>query len=215
MTEKNNDIIEFDLDELLPALAENIKEDIKTPEDLISIDGFVRREIYLYNINAGTGSIIEGQIRYWNQQDADKGIPREKRKPIKLYIDSEGGSLTDTLTIIDAIKMSKTPIYTINMGCAYSGGFFVFICGHIRYSYNNASFLFHEGNVGNAGDAGKFRNFADFYNKQLDLLKKIVLDNSSITPEFYKEHQKDDLWLTPDEALKLGCCDTILKEFII
>ena len=45
MTEKNTDMIEFDLDELLPALAENIKEDIKTPEDLISIDGFVRREI--------------------------------------------------------------------------------------------------------------------------------------------------------------------------
>lgn len=215
MTEKNTDMIEFDLDDLIPALAENIKEDIKTPEDLISIDGFVRREIYLYGINAGTGSSVEGQIRYWNQQDADKGIPREKREPIKLYIDSEGGSLADTLTIIDAIKMSKTPVYTINMGCAYSGGFFIFICGHKRYSYNNASFLFHEGNVGNAGDAGKFRNFADFYNKQLDLLKKIVLDNTSITPEFYKEHQKDDLWLTPDEALELGCCDAILKEFII
>ena len=111
--------------------------------------------------------------------------------------------------------MSKTPVITINAGCAYSGGFFIFICGHKRYSYKNSSFLFHEGNVGNAADAGKFRNFSEFYMKQLNQLKDIVLENTSITEDYYKEHQKDDLWLTPQEAVELGCCDEILKEFII
>lgn len=212
---RNADIIEFDLDDLIPAMIENIKEDVKNPDDLISLDGFLKREIYLYSITSGTGSTIEGQIRFWNQQDAEKGIPKSKREPIKLYIDSEGGSLTDTFTIIDAIKLSETPVYTINMGCAYSGGFFVFICGHKRYAYKCSSFLFHEGNVGNSADAGKFRNFSDFYLKQLDLLKQIVLDNTTITPEYYKEHQKDDLWLTPKEAIELGACDKILERFIL
>lgn len=215
MEEKNTDTYQFDLDELIPALVDNIKDDVKSADDLISLDGFLRREVYLFGINEGTGSVIEGQIRFWNQKDEDNGIPVEERKPIKLYIDSGGGSLCDTFTIVDAVKMSKTPVITINAGCAYSGGFFIFICGHKRYSYKNSSFLFHEGNVGNAADAGKFRNFSEFYMKQLNQLKDIVLENTSITEDYYKEHQKDDLWLTPQEAVELGCCDEILEEFIV
>jgi mannose-6-phosphate isomerase len=36
-----------------------------------------------------------------------------------------------------------------------------------------------------------------------------------ITPEQYKEHIKDDWWLTAEEALKLGVCDEIAEEFIL
>ena len=209
------DIPLFDLDELLPALADNIKEDIKSYDDLISLDGALRREVYMFNISEGTGAVVEGQIRFWNQYDNDRGIPVSKREPIKLYIDSGGGSLSDTFTIVDAIMLSKTPVITINTGCAYSGGFFVFICGHKRYAYPNSSFMFHEGSVGNSADAGKFRNFSEFYLKQLDQLKELTLSTTNITPEFYKEHQKDDLWMTPKEALELGVCDEILKEFYL
>ena len=215
MKQSDFDIPLFDLDELIPNLVENVKEDIKTYDDLISLDGSLRREIYLFGISEGTGSVVEGQIRFWNQRDADNSIPVSKRDPIKLYIDSGGGSLSDTFTIVDAITLSKTPIITINMGCAYSGGFFIFICGDKRIAYPNSSFMFHEGNVGNSADAGKFRNFSDFYLKQLDQLKEITLKHTNMTPEFYKEHQKDDLWLTPKEAVELGCCDEILEEFII
>ena len=213
--EKTVDTYTFDLDDLIPAMIENVKDDIKGFDDLLSLDGALRREVYLFGINAGTGSVVEGQIRYWNQVDADNGVAPEDREPIKIYIDSEGGSLTDTFTIIDAIKMSKTPVITINMGCAYSGGFFIFICGHKRYAYKHSSFLFHEGSTGQAADAGKFRNFSEFYTKQLDILKDIVMENTTFTEEYYKEHQKDDLWLTPNEALELGVCDEIISEFII
>ena len=205
----------FDLEDIIPALVDNVKDDIKSFDDLISLDGSLRREVYLFGINEGTGAVIEGQIRFWNQIDEDKGIPVSERTPIKLYIDSGGGSLSDTFTIVDAVMMSKTPVITINTGCAYSGGFFVFICGDKRLAYPNSSFMFHEGSVGNSADASKFRNFSEFYLKWLDQLKKIVINHTDMTEEFYKEHQKDDLWLTPEEALKLGVCDEIITEFIV
>ena len=116
--------------------------------------------------------------------------------------------------MIDAIKLSKTPVWTICTGAAYSGGFFTFIAGHRRFAYDHASFLYHEGSTATGADAGKFRNYAEFYQKELEQLKEVTLKYTKITPEEYKEHIKDDWWMTADEALKYGVCDEIAKEFV-
>lgn len=208
------DIQEFDLDNLVDALAENVKDDIKTFEDVINLDGAVNREVYVGDICSGLGQTVEGYIRFWNKYDDKRNIPIEDRKPIKIYIDSNGGCLSDTFTMIDAIKLSKTPVWTICTGAAYSGGFFTFIAGHRRFAYDHASFLYHEGATATGADAGKFRNYAEFYQKELEQLKEVTLKYTKITPEEYKEHIKDDWWMTADEALKYGVCDEIAKEFV-
>lgn len=208
------EIQEFDLDNLVDALAENVKDDIKTFEDVINLDGAVNREVYVGDICSGLGQTVEGYIRFWNKYDDKRNIPIEDRKPIKIYIDSNGGCLSDTFTMIDAIKLSKTPVWTICTGAAYSGGFFTFIAGHRRFAYDHASFLYHEGATATGADAGKFRNYAEFYQKELEQLKEVTLKYTKITPEEYKEHIKDDWWMTADEALKYGVCDEITKEFV-
>ena len=114
--------------------------------------------------------------------------------------------------MIAAIKASRTPVYTINIGTTYKESFFVYLAGHKKFAYPHASFLYHEGSVGNAADASKFRNFADFYSKQLNQLKDITLKYTKITPEEYQEHIKDDWWFTAEEALKYGICDVIIGE---
>ena len=165
-------------------------------------------------IDGNVGDAIDSYIRFFNRQDEQDGIPVEERVPIKIYIDSPGGDLVATFTMINSIRMSKTPVWTINIGAAYSGGFFTFIAGHKRFAYPLASFLFHEGSTGTSGDAGKFRNFADFYKKELDNLKKVVLEYTDITEEDYEKHINDDWWFTAEEALKYGICDEITKELI-
>ena len=208
------EIQEFDLDDLVDALAEKVKDDIKTFEDVINLDGAINREVYIGDICSGLGQTVEGYIRFWNKYDDKRNIPIEDRKPIKIYIDSNGGCLSDTFTMIDAIKLSKTPVWTICTGAAYSGGFFTFIAGHRRFAYDHASFLYHEGATATGADAGKFRNYAEFYQKELEQLKEVTLKYTKITPEEYKEHIKDDWWMTADEALKYGVCDEIAKEFV-
>ena len=85
------DIQEFDLDDLVDALAENVKDDIKTFEDVVNLDGAVNREVYVGDICSGLGQTVEGYIRFWNKYDDKRNIPIEDRKPIKIYIDSNGG----------------------------------------------------------------------------------------------------------------------------
>lgn len=205
---------EFNLDDFIGGMKENIKDNIKTFEDLINLDGSLKREIYLYDIAPGTGSSVDGYIRFWNSYDEQHNIPIEERKPIKIYIDSCGGSLTDSFTIIDAIKISKTPVWTINMGCAYSGGFFVFISADKRIAYPHSSFLFHEGSTGTSGTSSQFENYTAFYKRQLEQLKNIVLENTSITKEEYQDIKKDDIWFDAEDGIKKGFVDEIIKEFI-
>ena len=172
------------------------------------------RELFIGEIDETTGDSVNSYIQFFNKQDEEDGLSIEERKPIKLFIDSPGGDLMATFTMIDAVNLSKTPIWTINVGCAYSGGFFTFISGHKRIAYPHSSFLFHEGSAATHGDAGKFRNFADFYNRQLQHLKKIVLENTKFDEAWYKEHINDDVWMLAEEALENGVCDVITKSLV-
>ena len=204
-----------DLKDLIKELEENKEKDVKSFDQLIDhYQSFNDRNIVIGEIGYEIAVAVDSVIRFWNAADNEENIPVEKRKPIKIFIHSPGGLLTSTFTMIDTIKMSKTPVYTIAMGETYSGGFFTFLAGHKKFAYPHASFLYHEGATANGGDANKFRNFAKFYEVQLEQLRQVVLDNSSISEEEYEKHIKDDWWLTAQEAVEYGIADEILTELI-
>lgn len=204
-----------DLKDLIKELEENKEKELKSFDQLVDhYQSFNDRNIVIGEIGYEIAVAVDSIIRFWNKADKEAGLAVEERKPIKIYLHSPGGFLTSTFTMIDAIKMSKTPVYTIAMGETYSGGFFTFLAGHKKFAYPHASFLYHEGATANGGDANKFRNFAKFYEVQLEQLRQVVLDNSSISEEEYEKHIKDDWWLTAEEAVKYGIADEILTELI-
>lgn len=208
------DFEEFDLEDILNSANENVKKDIRGFEDIINLDGSLKREVYVYDIVNGTGASVDGYIRFWNSYDDKHNIPIEEREPIKIYIDSCGGSLIDTLTIVDSIKLSKTPVWTIALGSAYSGGFFIFIAGKRRIAYPHASFLFHEGSTGTSGTSSQFENYTSFYKRQLAQLKEIVLENTNLSEEEYKDIKKDDVWYTAGDGIEKGFVDEIAMRLI-
>lgn len=180
-------------------------------DDVIATAGLLDREMYISEVTHEIANGIESMIRFWNLADDELDIPAEERKPIRIYIDSPGGSLTACFIIINAIELSHTPVYTYNIGCAYSAGFFIYIAGHKRFAYSLSSFLFHEGatTTGDFIDAHKFRNQADFYSTQLNQLKEHVLRYTKITEAEYEKIKKDDYWLTAKEAVEKGIVDEI------
>lgn len=204
---------EIDINELANALVENVKGDIKSFNDFIDLDAALNREIAIGEIEDGLGSAVDAYIRYWNK--CDENIPVEDRKPIKLIIDSCGGFLTDSFTIIDSIKMSKTPVIGICTGNAYSGGFFIFISCDKRIAYPHSSYLFHEGATSNGGTAGQFANYAMFYKKQLNQLRQVVLEHTNITEEEYESIKKDDVWYDVNDGVEKGFIDEIAENFVV
>ena len=182
--------------------------------DVVDLSNALNRHLHLGEIDTAVADSFESYIKFFNKLDDEENVPIEDREPLKIYIDSGGGDLMATFTIIDAIKMSKTPVWTINIGMAYSGGFFIFLAGHKRFCYKNASFLFHEGSTGTFGDANKFNNWADFYKRVLKRLKEHTLECTKITEEEYERHVKDDWWFLAEEAIEYGVCDEIVTKII-
>lgn len=182
-------------------------------ESTLETFDFTERTIYLTEeIKPEMAVSIFEIIRFWNKVDKEDEIPIEEREPIKIYINTPGGDLDGVLSIISAIQASVTPVYTYNIGTAYSGGFFICIAGHKRFALSHTSFMFHEGAAMDGGDAHKFFQHVDFYRYQLTRLKAHVLNCTKITSDLYEEHKKDDWFLDQDDAKKLGVIDEVIEK---
>lgn len=67
-----------------------------------------------------------------------------ERTPIKLFINSYGGSVYDGLALIDVIKRSKTPVHTICVGSCMSMAFWIWLAGAKRLVGERATLMFHD-----------------------------------------------------------------------
>lgn len=166
-----------------------------------------QRELYLEDVDGDSSRELVRAIVDFNREDDENGIV--ERQPIYLYINSNGGFITDGYAIVDAITMSKTPVYTVCIGTAYSAGGIILISGHKRFMYPKASFMFHEGSAGMFGDAGKVKDTMKFYEKQLKQLRDFILERTKITPELYEEKLSNDWYLTAEDCLHHGIIDGV------
>ena len=106
--------------------------------ELMDLD---KRIIYCNTFTPEFSSRFNRLVRYWNEEDAEKNISVLDRQPIVLYIDSYGGELNTVFSIVDTIKMSKTPVHTINSGTCKNGAFLVYLAGEQRYAYEDSLFI--------------------------------------------------------------------------
>ena len=170
-----------------------------------------QRKLFLHTeIEAETVGDIVRHIMQINREDAD--IPPEERKPILLYVSCRGGSLDDGMSVIDAIENSLTPVYTINIGYAYSMGFLIGLAGHKRFCTKNAMFLMHDGTDFIMDSSAKAIDRLEF-NKRMDArLKQYVISHSKITQEEYEQTYRVEWYMFSDEAKENGFVDFIIGE---
>lgn len=183
-----------------------------SPDDVLDRQQFIERKLYIEAIDGELAQYVLERIQFWNSEDAFDQTPVEERIPIQVYINSPGGELVSTLQIVDAIRNSKTPVYTIATGSAYSGGFFICIAGHKRMAYPNASFLFHEGSTVIAGNADRVDQNHKFYVYQRKQLKNLVLNTTKISKKLYEEQKDRDWWFDVKKALELGVIDETCND---
>lgn len=215
MVKNNNKIIE-DLDFLdgIP-LAVALPEDstLPDPERLMYYDGLKNRTLYLENeIDREYLIDFSKMIIAFNREDDGKGIPVEKRKPIKILIFSYGGEIDATQHLLDMIAISKTPVYTINFGVAMSGGLYVLLAGHKRFALKNSQALIHEGSGAMEGTAEQVRTHQAQYTKQLKLLSDFVIDRTKISKELYGRKKKTEWFINGTEQVEYGIVDKLIDD---
>ena len=168
------------------------------------------REIF-WNDDIDTDLVdFSWQILEWNREDKD--ILIENRKPIIIYINSDGGCLNSTMNFIDMIKLSKTPVITIAMGKAYSAGGLLLMAGHKRYIFKDTTFLLHDGSTGAFGSVSKVVDSLEFTQKTEKRMKEFILANTKINEDLYDKNYRRDWFMFSDEIIKYGVADKIIID---
>lgn len=179
--------------------------------DLFWLKDVMLRKFYLnYNVDQDGVHEIARNILQINAED--RGIPVNERKPILLYVVSNGGDVDSGFELIDVIESSMTPIYTINLGYQYSMGFLIGLAGHKRFATKNAKFLMHDGSnfVWNSG--AKAQDQMDFQRRVEGRIREYVISHSCVTEEEYDSKLRVEWYLFADEAKEKGFTDYIIGE---
>lgn len=194
----------------IPPNVENLA--LPDPELLNYYKNLEHRVIWLDSEVDNMWLEYEKQILEWNR--ADKDVPVEDRKPIKLMFFSYGGQIDINYSFIDLIKKSKTPIWGINMGQASSAACFIFIACHRRLAMPRSSYLIHQGGV-DGGFSGTYEQVVAAimeYQRQVEELGTYLLENTKITEDMLEEKFSSEWYLTAEEAVELGVADEIVDD---
>ena len=135
-----------------------------------------------------------------------------KREPIFLFISSPGGSIEDGMPLVDAIRLSSTPIITVNVGYWYSMALIIGMCGDCRISLPHSTFLLHDGAIQVENTTGKIFDQFKFFNRLHENLKKLTLEQTDMTSEKYDEVIRSEFYMFAEGAKELGFIDAIIGE---
>ena len=162
--------------------------------------------------------LLSGEIDEDIAQDVIKQLftlEAESDEPIKIYIDSPGGSVDSGFAIFDTIRFINAPVYTIGMGLVASAGALVLLAApkENRLAFPNSHYLIHQPLLsGLRGTATEIEIQATEIEKTRARINEII---SEETGKSLKQVAKDtdrDYWLVAKEAVDYGLVSRIITK---
>lgn len=163
---------------------------------------YINDEITEYTLEIQK-SIIDINIK-------DKDIDVSERKPIVICINTNGGLLQETMSLSQVMIMSKTPVITVNIGAAYSGGALLLLAGHRRYAFKYSKAMLHSGSGGTSGSYEQTEAAQKVYKKQVDEMSQYILERSGMDEKVFKRNKSKDWYFDHDEQVKYGLVHSIV-----
>lgn len=157
------------------------------------------------DVNSHTANLVVAQLLFLAHEDP--------KKPIKLYINSPGGSVYDGLAIIDTMNFVEPIVETIGIGLQASMGAMLLSSGakgH-RYCLPNSRIMIHQPS---SGTEGKITDQEIMLREGVFLKKRLAEIFAKNTGKDLAQVEQDmdrDHWMSADEALHYGIIDKIIK----
>jgi ATP-dependent Clp protease protease subunit len=158
-------------------------------------------------ISDDAANLVAAQLLFLESEEAGK--------PISLYINSPGGSVTAALSIYDTMQYVSASVSTICLGMAASGGSLLLAGGAPgqRLALPNSLILIHQPwSGGMQGKAGDLEIHAREILRQRDLLVEIYARHSGRSREQVARDMDRDNFMTAEQALQWGLIDQIVSR---
>jgi len=138
-------------------------------------------------------------------------------KPVSLYINSPGGSVTAGLSFYDVMQYVRCPVHTYVIGQAASMGSFLASAGakDHRYILPRARTMIHQPSAGTSGKVSDMERHFNEFIKTKDILTDLYMDHctsDAVTRDQMVELLDRDTFLSAEETVELGLADQILQN---
>jgi ATP-dependent Clp protease protease subunit len=168
----------------------------------------VERILFLGSeVNDGIANSLVAQMLYLDSEDSSK--------PIYLYINSPGGSVTAGLAIYDTIQYVKSEVVTICVGLAASMGAFLLAAGTKgkRVALPPSRIMIHQPLGGTSRrQASDIEIEAREILRMKEMLNRSLADMSGQSFEKIEKDTDRDYFLSAEEAKEYGLIDRVISH---
>jgi len=156
------------------------------------------------DVNDDVANFIIAQMLFLEAQDPDK--------PIWLYVNSPGGSVTSGMAIYDTMQFVGPEVGTICMGLGASMGQFLLCAGAPgkRYALPHARIMMHQPLGGVRGQASDIAIQAEQMAYTKKMLQERIADHTGQSVETVEADSDRDRWFTAEEAQEYGIIDQVI-----
>ena len=156
------------------------------------------------DVNDEMANFIIAQMLFLEAQDPDK--------PIWMYINSPGGSVTAGMAIYDTMQFVGPEVGTICMGLGASMGQFLLCAGAKgkRYALPHARIMMHQPLGGVRGQASDIAIQAEQMAYTKKMLQERIAGHTGQSVETIEADSDRDRWFTAEEARDYGIIDKVI-----
>jgi ATP-dependent Clp protease protease subunit len=134
----------------------------------------------------------------------------DKKKSIYLEINSPGGSVSDGMSIINAIERIEAPIITVVSGQACSMAALISIVGDKKLMYHNSYWMQHS-TSDIVGDYVQYiKDRTKFLCEFEARTEKILREKTKLSKMDLHKIRNGELWLNSEQSLNKGVVDKII-----
>jgi ATP-dependent Clp protease, protease subunit len=137
----------------------------------------------------------------------------DNSKPIYMYINSPGGSVTAGLAIYDTMQLIKSEVVTICVGLAASMGSFLLMAGSKgrRLALPHSRIMIHQPSGGARGQASDIEIEAREIIRLRHQLNSIYAQRTGQPLEKIEKDMDRDNFMSPHEAKEYGLIDQVIE----
>ncbi|MDR0942545.1 MAG: ATP-dependent Clp protease proteolytic subunit [Holosporales bacterium] len=155
-------------------------------------------------INDEMASLVCAQLLFLEAEDP--------KKDINIYINSPGGVVTSTFSMIDTMRYVKCEISTLCLGQACSGGSLLLCSGNKgkRFILPNARVMIHQPHGGVQGQATDMEIQVKEILNNKNRLNAIYVESTGKDMETIRQATERDTFMSAEEAVDFGLVDKVV-----
>ena len=188
------------------------KKDAQSPkvdEKHISVH---ENKIYFYS-NVNRESVVELNKKIGEIESKSLTLSNNldiSPPPIKIFINSGGGSITAGISSMDTILRTKVPVHTYVDGFCASAATFLSIVGTKRFISKNSYMLIHQLSSQFWGKYSELEDQKQNLDLMMDTIRNTYKEYTKVPTEQIDEILKHDLFWDAETCKSLGLVDEII-----